>query len=91
MQVQFHSHMMAAQISNPFDGISNQRPQCLMNDAFRPQLHTVTIKDFVILFQIGKGLLRSMKGDFFGTADLIPVDIATNLMIAVAWQTATQK
>lgn len=34
---------------------------------------------------IGKGLLRSMIGDMSATADIIPVDIPVNLMIAVAW------
>ena len=32
-----------------------------------------------------------MKGDFYATADVIPVDLATNLMIAVAWYTAIQR
>ena len=41
------------------------------------------------MFQIGKGLLFTMKGDIKSTADIIPVDIATNAMIAVAWHTAT--
>ena len=42
-------------------------------------------------FQIGKGLLRCMHGNFHGTADLVPVDIATNAIIAAAWYTATQR
>ena len=37
----------------------------------------------------GKGVLSIMKGDVKHTADIIPVDIVTNAMIAVAWHTAT--
>jgi len=44
-----------------------------------------------LLAAIGTGLLRSMKGERSAQADIIPVDIATNLMIAVAWQTAKEK
>ena len=40
---------------------------------------------------MGKGILRTMIGNFNSTADIIPVDIPVNLMIAVAWQTATKK
>ncbi|KAK6191389.1 hypothetical protein SNE40_003093 [Patella caerulea] len=39
----------------------------------------------------GKGLLRSMKGDFKAVADIIPVDIPVNMMITVAWYTACFK
>ncbi|CAH1786736.1 unnamed protein product [Owenia fusiformis] len=42
-----------------------------------------------IIAAIGKGVLRSMLGDHDKTADLIPVDMAVNCMIAVAWQRAT--
>ncbi|KAK7098167.1 fatty acyl-CoA reductase 1-like [Littorina saxatilis] len=44
-----------------------------------------------LLVAIGKGLLRSMLGNFHATADLIPVDIATNAMIAAAWYTGVEK
>lgn len=43
------------------------------------------------LLQIGNGLLRVMKGDFYGTSDIIPVDIASNMMIAVAWDNVVYK
>ena len=36
-----------------------------------------------------KGLLRVVRGDSEKIADIIPVDLAINLMIAVAWYTAT--
>ena len=39
----------------------------------------------------GKGILRSMKGDSLGVADIIPVDIPVNMMITVAWHTAVFK
>ena len=32
-----------------------------------------------------------MEGNFHGTADIVPVDLATNLMIAAAQKTATEK
>jgi fatty acyl-CoA reductase len=38
---------------------------------------------------IGKGILRTMLGNWNSTADIIPVDVPVNLMIAVAWSTAT--
>jgi len=44
-----------------------------------------------LLAAIGKGILRMMSGDFNGTADVIPVDIATNLMISAAWYTAVER
>lgn len=40
---------------------------------------------------VGKGILRSMKCDFRGIADIIPVDIPVNMLIAVAWYTAVTK
>ncbi|XP_041367398.1 fatty acyl-CoA reductase 1-like [Gigantopelta aegis] len=39
----------------------------------------------------GKGVLRTMKGDYNAVADFIPVDIPVNLMICVAWYTAVAK
>ncbi|KAK3603214.1 hypothetical protein CHS0354_036144 [Potamilus streckersoni] len=39
----------------------------------------------------GKGILRSMKCDFRGVADIIPVDIPVNMLITVAWYTALTK
>ncbi|XP_035829281.1 fatty acyl-CoA reductase 1, partial [Aplysia californica] len=44
-----------------------------------------------LLAAIGKGLLFIMHGNVYCTADVIPVDIATNAMIAVAWYTAVEK
>ncbi|KAK3102570.1 hypothetical protein FSP39_012259 [Pinctada imbricata] len=39
----------------------------------------------------GKGILRSMKGDWRAVADIIPVDIPCNMIIATAWYTAVTK
>ncbi|KAJ8299133.1 hypothetical protein KUTeg_023193 [Tegillarca granosa] len=39
----------------------------------------------------GKGILRSMKVDHSAVADIIPVDIPVNAMIAVAWHTVVTK
>lgn len=44
-----------------------------------------------LLAAIGNGLLRNMMGDFNGTADIIPVDTATKMMIACAWNTGVDK
>jgi len=41
--------------------------------------------------QIGKGLLRVILGNSLGVADVIPVDLAINMMIAAAWHTATER
>ncbi|XP_054161213.1 putative fatty acyl-CoA reductase CG5065 [Oppia nitens] len=39
----------------------------------------------------GKGILRSMNYNSKATADIVPVDIVINLMIAIVWFTATQR
>ena len=43
-----------------------------------------------VIAGVAKGVLRVVRGDSELVADLIPVDFAINLMIAVAWYTATQ-
>lgn len=37
---------------------------------------------------LSKGLLRSMVGDENATADIVPVDVVVNLLLASAWDTA---
>lgn len=44
-----------------------------------------------LLLASGKGMLRTMLSDSKAIADLIPVDLVINLMVAVAWQTATTR
>lgn len=44
-----------------------------------------------IYIAAGRGLLRSMKGEYNAIADIVPVDIPVNIMIAVAWYTAIAK
>lgn len=44
-----------------------------------------------IVLASGKGMLRTMLFDSRACADLIPVDMVINLMIAVAWHTATTR
>ncbi|CAC5417207.1 FAR [Mytilus coruscus] len=44
-----------------------------------------------LLAAIGNGLLRNMIGDSSKTADIIPVDTASNMMIASAWNTAVNR
>lgn len=40
---------------------------------------------------VGKGLFRILKINEDMISDIIPVDYPINLMIAVAWHTATSK
>ena len=40
---------------------------------------------------VGKGIFRTMMGNTQITADVVPVDVVINLMIAAAWRTATTK
>jgi fatty acyl-CoA reductase len=44
-----------------------------------------------LILNIGKGLIRIMRSNERACVDLIPVDTVINLMIAVAWYTATQR
>lgn len=44
-----------------------------------------------LLAGAGKGVLRSVLCHRNKVGDLIPVDIVVNLMITVAWSTATEK
>uniref|UniRef100_A0A1B0CS61 Fatty acyl-CoA reductase n=2 Tax=Lutzomyia longipalpis TaxID=7200 RepID=A0A1B0CS61_LUTLO len=44
-----------------------------------------------IVSAVGKGVFKTMMGNEQNIADLIPVDIVINLMIATAWRTATIK
>lgn len=46
---------------------------------------------FFWFFQIGNGLLRVMKGDFYGILDIILVDIVFNMMIVVVWDNVVYK
>jgi fatty acyl-CoA reductase len=40
---------------------------------------------------IGKGILRTMIGNFNSTADIIPVDFPVNMMIVAAWYRGAKK
>lgn len=39
----------------------------------------------------GKGMLRSMIGDFNAVADIIPVDYCANMMLAIAWHRVVKR
>ncbi len=41
----------------------------------------------VCLFQVGKGLLRVLRGNKHGIADLVPVDMLNNIIISAGWMT----
>ncbi|KAI8512893.1 hypothetical protein Bbelb_095320 [Branchiostoma belcheri] len=43
-----------------------------------------------IFIAIGKGILRTMHGDPEAKADIVPVDVPINLMIAAAWYIAVK-
>lgn len=44
-----------------------------------------------MLIAIGRGILRTMHGNTEATCDIIPVDLATNLIIAAAWSLAIER
>ncbi|XP_075409432.1 fatty acyl-CoA reductase 2-like [Tenrec ecaudatus] len=44
-----------------------------------------------VMIKTGKGLLRFLKGDPIGVADIIPVDIVVNLTLAAGWHTAVHR
>ncbi|XP_077518278.1 putative fatty acyl-CoA reductase CG5065 isoform X2 [Amblyomma americanum] len=54
----------------------------------RPSIVTASWKE---PFPVGMGLLPSVMGRKSCTADLIPVDVAANVLICVAWQIATTR
>jgi fatty acyl-CoA reductase len=44
-----------------------------------------------IFVGVGKGVIRTMKGNRHAIADIIPVDVVINLLIASAWYKGTKK
>ena len=42
-------------------------------------------------FQAGKGVLRSMIGDVNAVSDIIPVDLAVNMLVCVGWYAGTKR
>lgn len=44
-----------------------------------------------LVSSVGKGLFRTIMCEGSYVADMVPVDIVINLMIAAAWRTATRK
>lgn len=44
-----------------------------------------------VLYQAGKGILRTMRANNDAVADLIPVDVVINLTLAAGWYTAVHK
>lgn len=41
--------------------------------------------------QTGKGLLRVLRADIHGKADIIPLDFVNNILLAAGWVTALSK
>lgn len=44
-----------------------------------------------VLYQAGKGILRTMRANNDAVADLIPVDVVINLTLAAGWYTAVHR
>jgi fatty acyl-CoA reductase len=44
-----------------------------------------------MLVATSKGMLRTMLGNSTATADIVPVDVCVNMMIAIAWHTAIKQ
>jgi fatty acyl-CoA reductase len=42
-----------------------------------------------LFIAIGKGFMRVMRVNMDSVADIVPVDVAINMMIAIGWYTAT--
>jgi fatty acyl-CoA reductase len=42
-------------------------------------------------FQAGKGVLRSMIGDVNAVADIVPIDIAVNMLVCTGWYAGTKR
>ncbi|KAK2565592.1 Fatty acyl-CoA reductase 1 [Acropora cervicornis] len=55
---------------------------------FRPSIIGAALKE---PYEAGKGVLRSMIGDFNAVADLIPVDYCANMMLAIAWHRVVKR
>lgn len=45
----------------------------------------------ILVFQVGKGLLRVLRCDPFSIADFVPVDFANNMLLAVGWVNAMHR
>jgi hypothetical protein len=46
---------------------------------------------FGVVFQIGSGFVKAVYGGRDKVADLVPVDLTANALIAVGWYTALTK
>lgn len=47
-------------------------------------------KPFKLVRQAGKGILRTMRASNDAVADLVPVDVVINAMLAAAWYSGSQ-
>ncbi len=45
----------------------------------------------VFCVEVGKGMLRTMIGNITLVADIVPVDVVSNLMIVSAWYRTVAK
>lgn len=51
---------------------------------------TQLIQNFFRVHQAGKGILRTMRASNDAVADLVPVDVVINAMLAAAWYSGSQ-
>lgn len=70
---------------------------------FRPSIVGASLKDPMpgwidnfngpsgLLVAAGKGVLRSMIGDVNAVSDIIPVDLAVNMLVCVGWYAGTKR
>ena len=64
----------------------------ISRDIFQ-NLDEIFLKNFIQFssFQAGKGILRSVNITEQAVADMIPVDLPVNMIVAAAWYTAVHK
>lgn len=48
------------------------------------------VSNFLRCSQAGKGILRTMRASNDAVADLVPVDVVINAMLAAAWYSGSQ-
>lgn len=52
---------------------------------------TTGLSSVILLFQIGKGLLRALCCKRYGIFDLVPVDLVNNMVLSIGWITSVDE
>ena len=55
------------------------------------QMRNSIDETFFFHIQASKGMMRTMIGNNTAIADIVPIDICVNMMIAVAWSTGIKQ